>query len=212
MVPTHTHSHTHSLTLMLLLHCICRHASSSEQEVSGDRRALLAIKLELSDPVGWLSSWNSTSSDFCHWTGVTCTRRRHPGRVASLDISSRQLSGTISPAIGNLTFLRKLNLGSNMLDGEVPGAIGRLRRLHFLSLFNNLLALPRKGIKRTGRRTRRLRFRKRTVLGCDGDLEKKRGRDRGARRLLDRVLIFLLLMSFTDGSACIYISLSSHNL
>jgi Leucine-rich repeat (LRR) protein len=126
----------HALVLMLLLHCICRHASFSEQEVSGDRRALLAIKLELSDPVGWLSSWNSTSSDFCQWTGVTCTRR-HPGRVASLDISSRQLSGTISPAIGNLTFLRKLNLGSNMLAGEVPGAIGRLRRLHFLSLFNN---------------------------------------------------------------------------
>lgn len=102
----------------------------------GDRRALLAIKLELSDPMGWLSSWNRTSSDVCQWTGVTCSRQ-HPGRVASLDLSSRQLSGIVSPAIGNLTFLRKLNLESNMLAGEVPLTVGRLRRLRFLSLFNN---------------------------------------------------------------------------
>jgi len=123
---------------MLLLHSMCRHASSSslEQEEAGDRGALLAIKLELSDPVGWLSSWNSTSSDVCQWTGVTCSRL-HPDRVAVLDLSSRQLSGIISPAIGNLTFLQKLNLESNMLAGEVPRTIGRLRRLHSLSLFNN---------------------------------------------------------------------------
>uniref|UniRef100_K3YND1 Protein kinase domain-containing protein n=1 Tax=Setaria italica TaxID=4555 RepID=K3YND1_SETIT len=128
----------HVLVLVLLLHSMCSHASSSlEQQVAdGDRRALLAIKLELSDPMGWLSSWNRTSSDVCQWAGVTCSRQ-HPGRVASLDLSSRQLSGIVSPAIGNLTFLRKLNLESNMLAGEVPLTVGRLRRLRFLSLFNN---------------------------------------------------------------------------
>jgi hypothetical protein len=77
----------------------------------------MAIKLELSEPVGWLSSWNSTSSDVCQWTGVTCSRR-HPVRVVSLDRTWRQLSGVISPAICNLTLLRKLNLESNMLSLE----------------------------------------------------------------------------------------------
>ncbi|KAL6658368.1 hypothetical protein ACP70R_003954 [Stipagrostis hirtigluma subsp. patula] len=127
----------HALVVMLLLHSMCRHASSSsEQEVSGDRRALLAIKLELSDPMGWLSSWNSTSSDVCQWAGVTCSRR-HPGRVVSLDMSWRQLSGVISPAIGNLTFLQEVSFESNMLAGEVPGTIGHLRRLTMLSVSNN---------------------------------------------------------------------------
>ena len=114
----------HLLVLMLLLHSVCTHASSSLQQLEvadGDRRALLAVKLELSDPMGWLSSWNSTSSDVCRWTGVTCSRR-HPGKVASVDMSSRQLSGMISPAIGNLTFLRELSLESNMLAGHAPSA------------------------------------------------------------------------------------------
>ena len=46
----------HLLVLMLLLNSVCTHASSSlQQEVAdGDRRALLAVKLELSDPMGWL--------------------------------------------------------------------------------------------------------------------------------------------------------------
>jgi hypothetical protein len=49
--------------------------------------------------------------------------------VVALDLSSQGLDGTISPAIGNLTFLRSLNLSFNGLRGEIPPSIGSLRRL-----------------------------------------------------------------------------------
>ncbi|WVZ96202.1 hypothetical protein U9M48_041869 [Paspalum notatum var. saurae] len=66
--------------------------------------------------------------------------RRHPGRVVSLNLSNSKLGGSISPAIGNLTFLRTLDLFDNMLSGEIPHTVGRLSRLRFLDLANNTLA------------------------------------------------------------------------
>ena len=100
---------------------------------STDEATLLAFKAGLSSRT--LTSWNSSTS-FCNWEGVTCSRRR-PTRVASLSLPSSNLAGTLSPAIGNLTFLRRLNLSSNGLYGEIPTSIGRLRRLQWLNLSYN---------------------------------------------------------------------------
>ncbi|CAI0396745.1 unnamed protein product [Linum tenue] len=89
------------------------------------------------DPLGVLSSWND-STHFCYWYGVSCSRR-HVGRVQVLDLRSEKLSGSISPHIGNLSFLAKLVLHNNSLSGGIPSEIGRLRRLHELRLsFNSL--------------------------------------------------------------------------
>ncbi|XP_031104581.1 probable LRR receptor-like serine/threonine-protein kinase At3g47570 [Ipomoea triloba] len=49
------------------------------------------------------------------------------------------LVGTISPHIGNLTFLRELNLSTNKLSGQIPGEIGRLFQLRSLDLSVNAL-------------------------------------------------------------------------
>ncbi|KAB8079995.1 hypothetical protein EE612_000326, partial [Oryza sativa] len=96
---------------------------------SSDEASLLAFKAGLTGSnSSALASWNSSSASFCNWEGVTCSRRR-PTRVASLNLPSSNLAGTLSPAIGNLTFLRRLNLSSNGLCGEIPTSIGRLRRL-----------------------------------------------------------------------------------
>ena len=57
-----------------------------------------------------------------------------------LDLSAQGLAGTISPAIGNLTFLRSLNLSFNGLRGVIPPSIGSLRRLQQLDLGVNMLA------------------------------------------------------------------------
>ncbi|KAK8515135.1 hypothetical protein V6N12_001294 [Hibiscus sabdariffa] len=88
------------------------------------------------DSHGVLTSWNA-SSDCCQWQGVRCGRRNR--RVVSLNVSSSGLAGSISPAIGNLTFLREVNFSSNRLHGSIPREVGQLRRLRFLSLeFNHL--------------------------------------------------------------------------
>ncbi|CAL4976858.1 unnamed protein product [Urochloa decumbens] len=102
-----------------------------------DEAALVAFKGKISNSGSSLASWNESTS-YCSWEGVTCSTR-HQQRVVSLYLNSQGLAGTISPAIGNLTFLRSLNLSSNSLQGEIPPSIGSLRRLQSLDLTNNTL-------------------------------------------------------------------------
>ncbi|CAI0415500.1 unnamed protein product [Linum tenue] len=82
-----------------------------------DRLALLQLKSALIDPLGALSSWNQTLH-FCQW----------------------QLSGSISPHVGNLSFLTHLVLNNNTISGEIPPEIGRLRRLQDLVLAQNSIS------------------------------------------------------------------------
>ncbi|KAL1834385.1 hypothetical protein ACET3Z_004036 [Daucus carota] len=100
-----------------------------------DQHALLSFKHSITDdPSGVLESWNN-SLHFCQWTGVTCSRRRQ--RVTALNLSSLGLAGTLSPHIGNLSFLRRIYLYENRLNGFIPNDIGRLFRLKTLSMGNN---------------------------------------------------------------------------
>ncbi|CAN1187569.1 Probable LRR receptor-like serine/threonine-protein kinase At3g47570 [Linum perenne] len=89
------------------------------------------------DPLRVLSSWND-SIHFCEWYGVSCSRR-HRGKVSALLLPYQELSGSVSPHIGNLSFLKVLNLSNNMFVGEIPSEIGGLRRLQRLDLYNNSL-------------------------------------------------------------------------
>ncbi|XP_074279756.1 uncharacterized protein LOC141605024 [Silene latifolia] len=102
-----------------------------------DHAALLVIKSQLKVPSNWvLSSWND-SIHHCSWEGVKCERKHK--RVTVLDLSSRGLAGTISPFIGNLSFLKIINLYNNSLFGEIPSQLGHLIRLNELRLYNNTL-------------------------------------------------------------------------
>lgn len=100
-----------------------------------DQEALLAFKDLISeDPFNSLSSWNN-SLQFCSWQGVTCGRRHR--RVTSLNLSSLELAGSLSPHIGNLTFLRVIDLSRNRFHHIFPPEVGQLFRLRYLSLANN---------------------------------------------------------------------------
>ncbi|CAL5432222.1 unnamed protein product [Camellia sinensis] len=100
-----------------------------------DHQALLAIKdLIQGDPRGALSSWNH-SIHFCNWQGISCGRRHQ--RVTVLNLSSLALVGSVSPQIGNLTFLRRIDLGNNSFHGEIPQELGKLFRLQYLLLLIN---------------------------------------------------------------------------
>ncbi|XP_039170661.1 probable LRR receptor-like serine/threonine-protein kinase At3g47570 [Eucalyptus grandis] len=102
-----------------------------------DRVALLAFKASITgDPFGVLNSWNN-SIGFCQWYGITCSRRHW--RVTALDLSSQGLFGSISPHIGNLSFLREMWLINNSLHHEIPPQVGQLRRLRHLRLDDNSL-------------------------------------------------------------------------
>ncbi|CAI0416000.1 unnamed protein product [Linum tenue] len=116
----------------------CCAATSGILSNATDRMALLEFKAMISeDPLGVLSSWND-STYLCQWHGVTCSTRHQ--RVAVLNLQSRQLSGSISEHIGNLSFLVELNLINNSFSNGIPPEIGRLRRMQRLLVFNNSLS------------------------------------------------------------------------
>ncbi|XP_031122669.1 putative receptor-like protein kinase At3g47110 isoform X1 [Ipomoea triloba] len=128
--------------LLLCLICSVTHptsiVSATPYSNETDRIALLDFKRRISyDPQGvLLNSWND-SVHHCHWQGVSCGGRHQ--RVVALMLPEKGLIGTLSPQIGNLTFLRAVDLNSNGFHGGIPGEIGNLFRLRFLNLSLNAL-------------------------------------------------------------------------
>ncbi|GAY46859.1 hypothetical protein CUMW_100250, partial [Citrus unshiu] len=122
-----------------------------------DQLALLEFKAKVTrDPLHVLSSWNY-SRHFCQWKGVTCSPRHQ--RVTALLLPSLLLQGSLSPHIGNLSFLRRngekddlefvnslvnasrlelLAFNINNFGGMLPEAVGSLStQLKILSVENN---------------------------------------------------------------------------
>nr|XP_027077060.1 LRR receptor-like serine/threonine-protein kinase EFR [Coffea arabica] len=101
-----------------------------------DLLALLDFKNQISDdPNGILKSWNA-SKHHCQWFGVTCGQNQ---RVIGLNLFGQSLVGSISPHVGNLTFMNFINLRNNRYFGEIPKEVGRLFQLTYLNLTNNSL-------------------------------------------------------------------------
>lgn len=117
-------------------HCFLlelEHAPGNET----DKLALLDFKKATLDPNGALRSWNTTTP-YCQWSGVSCSRPKHPDRVTALDLANLGLSGPIPASLGNLTFLSELTLSTNYFSGGLP-PLNRLRRLQLIYLRNNQL-------------------------------------------------------------------------
>ena len=122
-----------SLSLLMQPTSIISNALGNET----DRYALLKLKESiLEDPHGVLNSWND-SVHYCNWLGISCSKRHQ--RISGLDLDGYNLLGTISPYVGNLSFLRLIRLQRNSFFGEIPLEIGRLFRLQHLNLSDNKL-------------------------------------------------------------------------
>ncbi|WCJ40509.1 Receptor kinase-like protein Xa21 [Euphorbia peplus] len=121
--------------LVNFLNILWLQANASGNET--DSIALLKFKEGISsDPQNIFGSWNH-SLHFCNWFGVRCSSKHQ--RVTSLELQGRNLVGSISPYIGNLSFLRFINLQNNTLHGPIPQQIGNLFRLQSFLVINNSL-------------------------------------------------------------------------
>lgn len=141
----HLLSFTLVARLLLSFASVAILAAESVNKSEIDRQALLSFKAAISlDPLGALRSWRDGSVDFCSWSGVVCGKALPP-RVVSLNLSSLQLTGNLSPSLANLTSLARLDLGNNLLSGGMPEELGTLSMLQDLMLASNKLTgnIPR---------------------------------------------------------------------
>ncbi|GKA62255.1 leucine-rich repeat protein [Tanacetum coccineum] len=100
-----------------------------------DYHALMSFKSMIThDPYQVLASWNH-SFHFCEWSGISCGKRHK--RLTVLRLRSQGLEGSLSPLVGNLSFLRILSLWNNTLQGTIPHELGRLSMLRRLYLHEN---------------------------------------------------------------------------
>ncbi|CAI8608354.1 unnamed protein product [Vicia faba] len=121
------------------LYCFITCSAADIKNISTDESSLLAFKsLITSDPHGMLANNWSTSSSVCNWVGITCDNKHN--RVHSLNLTNMGLRGTLSPNLGNLSFLVILDLSNNRFGGMFPNEVCRLRRLKVLDFgFNDFV-------------------------------------------------------------------------
>ncbi|KAI3721126.1 hypothetical protein L2E82_32130 [Cichorium intybus] len=125
-------SHIDFLFYCLVISLITSIISASGGSNETDYEALLKFKSMITNE--GLSSWN-TSFHFCEWSGVSCGKRHR--RVTAIRLLSRGLEGSLSPHVGNLSFLRVFSLTNNSFRETIPHELGRLSRLRSLVLARN---------------------------------------------------------------------------
>ncbi|GKA88080.1 leucine-rich repeat protein [Tanacetum coccineum] len=105
-----------------------------------DYHALLSFKSTIThDPDKILTSWND-SFHFYDWSGISCGKWHK--QVITLRLGSQGLEGSLSPHVGNLSFLRELYLRNNSFQGTIPHELGRLSRLRgILSFLGNITSM-----------------------------------------------------------------------
>nr|GMD63109.1 receptor-like kinase TMK4 [Ipomoea batatas] len=101
--------------------------------------ALLAFAGGLGYPITLAQSWEGNNPCNNNWASVSCDGQ---GNVITVTLRKQGFSGTISPALANLTSLRNLYLNDNNLTGPIPESLTTLPNLQVLEVSNNNLSGP----------------------------------------------------------------------
>ncbi|XP_059624896.1 leucine-rich repeat receptor-like protein kinase TDR [Cornus florida] len=117
--------------------------SSTAATLPPQLKSLLSLKNTLNDPLNTFHDWDPTpifskpgfEPIWCLWSGVKCDRKT--AQITSLDLSRRNLSGTIPARIRYLIHLTHLNLSGNAFEGPLPVVIFELPYLRVLDISHN---------------------------------------------------------------------------
>ncbi|WCJ27870.1 Leucine-rich repeat protein kinase family protein [Euphorbia peplus] len=104
--------------------------------------ALNAVKKSLIDPLKHLENWKSGDPCKSNWTAVVCHDTVGTDgflHVRELLLLNMNLSGNLSPQLGQLSQLRILDFMWNDLEGSIPKEIGSISTLKLLLLNGNRL-------------------------------------------------------------------------
>ena len=122
--------------------CPTRSATpTSDLRLTQDCNTLLELKdtLRSTATLDW-----ARDTDPISWEGVTANTTDGVTQLFLDSQGSRSLTGTIPPALGNLTNLTSLQMANNQLTGSIPATLGNLANLTSLTLHGNQLtgAIP----------------------------------------------------------------------
>ncbi|PKA61797.1 putative LRR receptor-like serine/threonine-protein kinase [Apostasia shenzhenica] len=107
--------------------------------------ALRAIRSNLVDPMNNLKTWNNKDPCASNWTGVLCFNKTLADgylHVQELQLLKMNLSGSLSPEIGQLSYMEILDFMWNQINGSIPKEIGSIKTLKLLLLNGNQLSGP----------------------------------------------------------------------
>ncbi|KAK7290326.1 hypothetical protein RIF29_04655 [Crotalaria pallida] len=135
------------LIFFSLSFCCCLLPAAAQDGITDptEVQALKTIKISLIDPNGNLSNWNRGDPCTSNWTGVLCFNESSADgylHVQELQLLRLNLSGTLAPEIGNLTYMQILNFMWNNISGSIPKEIGNIKTLQLLLLNGNQLTGP----------------------------------------------------------------------
>ncbi|KAF0936036.1 hypothetical protein E2562_038343 [Oryza meyeriana var. granulata] len=130
--------------LYLLFVLMLSSASSISYCTEHDRNSLLRFLGGLSQDGGLAASWRD-GKDYCSWEGITCSSSTASKAATVTDVllASKKLKGSISPTLGSLPGLLRLNLSHNSLSGSLPSEImssGSIVVLDVLNISSNKFA------------------------------------------------------------------------
>uniref|UniRef100_J3N842 Protein kinase domain-containing protein n=2 Tax=Oryza brachyantha TaxID=4533 RepID=J3N842_ORYBR len=94
---------------------------------------LLEVAKGFGYPYELAKTWTGNNPCNPAWSGVVCAS----SDVVTINLSNKNLSGTISPAFANLTRLGRLDLSNNNITGVIPDALNTLPSLTVLNVANN---------------------------------------------------------------------------
>ncbi|CAM8955429.1 unnamed protein product [Rhodiola kirilowii] len=131
-----------SLVLVAVLICYAQHVGAQEITDPIEEAALRSIKKSLIDPTLNLSNWAVGDPCSSNWTGVLCYDSvLEDGylHVVELRLLNMNLSGALSPELGRLSYMKRMNFMWNNISGSLPIEIGNISALELLLVNGNQL-------------------------------------------------------------------------
>ncbi|KAG6403537.1 hypothetical protein SASPL_135761 [Salvia splendens] len=131
---------------LILVMCLCWYllvlGAHSQRTDPNEVNSLRAIKRSLNDPFKHLLQWDRGDPCLSNWTGIIChnvTFADGHFHVSEVSVMSRNLTGTLSPELGRLPYLKILDFMWNNITGTIPKEIGNITTLELLLLNGNQL-------------------------------------------------------------------------
>nr|XP_043632345.1 leucine-rich repeat receptor-like protein kinase TDR [Erigeron canadensis] len=132
-----------NLFIIFLFLCLPVFCSAATANLPLQLVSLLSLKTSLTDPLNTFQDWDPSPAlskpgfepVWCNWSGIKCNPKTF--EINTLDISNRNLSGTIPDNIKYLTHIHHLNISVNSFSGTLPQSIFELTFLRTLDINHN---------------------------------------------------------------------------